>query len=597
MAVSMTSSVLAQESFNVYGNRFQNFVDYGVAQFGADKLVFGVMEPLGVTCMNFTEGDLWNIRFFLREDMQEKAIYGTGGTVENDSVFLVLGRMGTANTTVIKASSSGEVLWANWYNTGTDERPDKIVRLQNGDYLVSVRTNISYYEFGEWGSRSGVMRIDSRGRLKWFRILDQRSLNTYSLVLGMHETKSGELILTQAYNAKLGLITLSADGDSVRSLRSVPDVNPTHSAYDAQRGILYLVNANRRLIQFDSSSKWLSTTRIDASSLQSFNQVYLMNDSSLVLGGKYQNTAAMLNCDLEGKVRSAYSRNSDLLGIFPEENGYVSLIRQGYMVSRHTNGVAPGCFSAISATVFSTASESAIAMESHVPITGSAVYGGWGSVYTKKDQSLILKSTNCLRKDLAARPDKDSFNQTCPQFSPRLYLTNHGTTNVSSGMLDLKLNGAVYSNARVDLPSALGPKGSVFINLPQMQLVEGWNTIEGNFYQVDGESDGFTANNSFKISVRTRTGFKPRLNGPDSVCPGETIRFVVSGGGGETIFWYRDRTQLEKQGSQNSFETGRAGTYHAVVSDSGCLYFSDTLQLSLLPAPNKPIITYNAQTG
>lgn len=573
----------AQHSIQIPSNRFSTLKTYGVEKTNAGHyLSFGTTDPLQVCAFNFTEGNLWQMGFF----NGNTALSGTAGTLENDSVFLVLSRQGTANTGIIKASTSGRVLWANWYNTGTDEHPDKILRLSNGDYLVSVRTNVDYYEFGEWGSRSGVMRISSDGSLKWFRLLDYRSANTSSVVLGMHELPGGNIILTQSYNAKLGLFKLSAQGDSIVSRVSTQDYASFHSAYDQRNQKIIVAAADRKLGFFDTSLNMVANKQLSASSLNSLSDVLVLNDT-LLIGGKYNNQTALMYCDTDGRVITALTYSSEVMGLFADESVALSLLRSG-MITRHNGPSMQLCFGRVNGSQFTTSSLTLLTFSPHVRIAGSATWDSWDNIRTQRSENNFT-STYCLPYDIAARPDKENHTGACPDFAPRLYLQNFGTSALNKFSVRYYLNGSLIKDTSFTLSPSLGSRQAQFFTLPSMRLNDGLNLITGKAYQPNDMPDEFAWNDSFQMEVLTRPFRSVTLIAADSFCSGTTLRIDANGPAG-TYTWFRDAQQV-KQGSERFYNTQNTGRFWAILSDSACAYASDTLSPGQYPAPPKPVIT------
>lgn len=141
--------LFAQQSINVRGNSNNSYLQCNIQKADSGYIAFGTSTQMGIQHFDFATGNDWEMYFYTKPSQTPLSISGTGGVMDNDSTYVILGRVGNDNTGVIKATKSGRVLWSYWYSTGLDEHPDKIVKLKNGDFLISTRTNVDYYEFGE----------------------------------------------------------------------------------------------------------------------------------------------------------------------------------------------------------------------------------------------------------------------------------------------------------------------------------------------------------------------------------------------------------------------------------------------------------------
>ncbi len=579
----------AQNSINIAGNQSNNLNQNNIQKCESGYLAFGTFDQLGVQHFSFETGMNWSMNF----KVNNIPMYGTMGCMENDSVFLVLGRDGTSNTAIIKATTSGKVIWSNWYSTGTDEKPDKIVRLKNGDYLVSTRTNISYYEFGEWGSRSCVFRIDANGKLLWSRLLDYRSANTYSLVLGMHETDNNNILITQIYNNKLGLYKLSPAGDSLKSMLSSQDFTGVASAFDSKSQNLFLASADKKIVKLDTSFGVLWHKNIAHSNLNSLNYIFLPTDSTIALGGKYNNDAVIINLDNAANVdkayykRFVYSTPSTLLGIFYTNNQIISLISQGFAVTKHANNLSNDCFNTVNGSQFTTGSLSNLTFVAGIPIKGTATYDELKNVSIEKSYQ-VVPSSNCLLADLGLRAQGDYSARFCEKFDLKMYVSNYSAVNITKFNIKVDVGGKFYDSL---FAVNLGSGASISVNMNQLALQEGENIIKGYVYMPQDTTDFFNSNDTFTLTVNTKKFSRIKLSGNDSICANAFSKITISGAVG-TFAWYNNN-KLVAQNSSQFYQAQNKGTYYVVFSDSGCSYLSDTFELFHYPTPKKPVITLN----
>lgn len=581
--------VQSQNSVNVSGNRSNTLNQNNIQQCDSGYLAFGTTDQLGVQHFSFEKGAKWSMYF----KINNQTIYGTMGCMENDSVFLVLGRVGTANTVVIKATTSGRIIWSNWYSTGSDERPDKIVRLKNGDYLISTRTNISYYEFGEWGSRSCVFRIDANGKLLWSRLLDYRSANTYSLVLGMHETENNSILITQIYNNKLGLYKLSPNGDSLKSVLSNQDFTGVSSAFDSKTQQLFVASADNKIIKMDTSFGVSWHKNIAHSNLNSLSYIFLPTDSTMAVGGKYNNDAVVINLDNQANVdkayykRFVYSTPSTMMGLFKVKNEVISLISQGFAVSKHNGDLSNTCFNTVNGSQFSTSTLSNLTFVAGIEIKGSATYDEQKEVSLQKSYN-VLPSSNCLSADAGARTTGDYSARFCKKFNLKLYVTNYGITNLTSYRIKIEVGGKNYDTL---VSSNIGPGSSAFLDIIGLDLLEGENNLRGYVYLPNATADLFNANDTFSLVLHTKTVPKISLTGKDTICSNGFLELKVNGPTG-TYSWYHNSKYITQSNSMTNTVQPK-GSYFVLYSDSGCVYSSDTFELFHFDSPKIPVITQN----
>ena len=583
----------SQESINCYGNVNETSNTFRIQESDSGFMAFGLIDLLSVQRLNFKSGEEWTISFKTQNGSVSQNLYGKGGIMENDSTFLVLGRLGKENVGIIKATTSGRIIWANWYNTGLDEHPDKIVRLKNGDYLVSVRTNVSYYEFGEWGSRSGVFRISPSGDLKWFRLLDYRSANTSSIVNGMFETDGSTLLITQKYGTKTGLIKLSANGDSIKSVISTADFVLMDSDFDKINQRIYAISSDKKVCAFDTAFNSVFLKTITNSSLNSLNSVKIINDTMILLGGKYNNDACVLYADYQFNMLSCHYKRftpftaSTLLGLYRSKDQGISLIYPSVAVTKHADPSSNLCFTKINGSQFTTASGSNLTFSSHVRINGTATWDVWEYIVATKTNQ-VNRSSNCLSHDLGVLPDKTLHPNTCLDFTLKLYATNHGVNPITRFNVKYFVNGFEKDTILI-LSSALGSKQSSFVNVSNLYLKPEKQTIRGWVYSPNQTNDEFASNDTFLMEVMPRMVPKISISGIDSMCQG-MITTLTSTGKSGTYHWYRNGS-LVKQGTAQTHATDLGGKYHVRLTDSTCFYYSDTFQLNTVTIPSKPSIT------
>ncbi len=585
----------AQNSINVSGNASNSYLQNNIQSADSGYIAFGTMTQLSIQHFNFTNGNDWQMFFYEKPSQSLNTIYGTGGVMDNDSTFVVLGRVNQENTAGIKATKSGRIIWSYWYSTGLDEHPDKIIKLKNGDFLVSTRTNVDYYEFGEWGSHAAVFRINNSGKLLWSRLLDYRSANTASFIIGMYETPGNNIILTQKYGSNLGLFKLSAGGDSIKSLISNQSFNAVSSDYNSNNNSLYVASSDKKVLCFDSSLSLKWNKVISNASLNSLNIIKAISDSTLCIGGKYTNEACVLYCDTQAIVQKCYYKRffyaspSTIAGFYGFGQNLMSLSSPGYAVTQHNNDLSNSCFNSVNGSVFNTSNNSAVTFKSHVKIAGTATWDEWKDIVAIKSRN-VSPSTNCKSFEASIQPDKSSYVRSCRNVAVRVYITNHGTSNITKLAYRIYANGKQYDSSTT--VTAIGSKSSAFITLKTLYLNSGTSLVSGKILKINDQSDEFNLNDSFMMSFSTKPFTDIKLSGNDTNCDGKTAKIQSNGKSG-MYSWYKNYL-LQKQSAENFYNANTSGTYHTIYSDSGCILYSDTVQRSFVPVPPKPAITETA---
>lgn len=573
------------QSVNVAGNYEESYRISRLQKIQDGYMAFGTSKALSVQHFSFEKGNDWSLSIKQKSGNNKQTVFGTGGLMENDSTMVLLGRLGTAEIIVLKVTIDGNIIWANSYSTGTDEHPDKIVRLKNGDYLISVRTNVSYYEFGEWGSRSAVLRISENGNLKWCRWLDYRTANTGSVVLGMFETPGQNILIAQSYNSNLGLFKLNADGDSLKSLLSNQNFVGEAADGNAESNRLYVVSPDKKILCLDTNLNVIWQKEIASTSLNSTADIRILGDSMLTIGGKYQNQGCILFTDLQAVVQQAQfktyypSSPSTLRHLEVIHDTLYSLISPGWAITAHSPG-GPTCFNNANGATFSTSTMSALTFKPHIKIGGSATYSALTNLIAETSQ-VAYPVRNCLNFDLSVQTEKMDFYETCQYGNPRIWVTNQGTNVVNSLKVRYSLNG-IWHDSTYNI-SALGTKSSAYIYLGDQKYYDSVNIYKGFVYAPNGQQDAFSLNDSFQFTNHTRVFKVLKISGKDTICEGVTNRLEVKKYPG-LYDWYRDGKLILKEAFFN-YNSAVPGAYHCILNDSFCNVYSDTFIVTSIPSP------------
>ncbi len=585
--IGLVIPLFAQTSVNITGSRTPTTPLMDVVKLQQEWVLFSSTDQLSLKFFHFQK-EHSQMLFKISNGTTEEVFYGNGGIVENDSTFVLLGRVRKENVALLKVTRSGRILWSNYYNTGTDEHPDKIIRLNNGDYLISVRTNVSYYEFGEWGSRSGVMRVDENGKLKWFRLLDYRSANTSSVIAGMHELPGGNLILSQSYSSNMGWFKLNAEGDSLKSLISQQGFAIAASDYNGH-DLLAAVSSDKKVVTLDTMLNVIQASQISSTSLNSFNHIRMLRNGHFAIGGKYLNDAALLYCDSAFHViRASYKRfnpstNSTLNGIFMDNDTICSLIYPGMAFTKHGTDLTLSCFNMVNGSLLTTSDISKPVLIPHIPIKGSATYDALTGVVASL-QNNIQPSANCYSYDVSVLPDKNVHERTCPEVSLKLYLTNQGTQNIQKVRMFWKINDQLFDS--IFNFSAMGVKQSIFIQTGNFNLKDSITKISGWVQMPNDNADQFPYNDSFEIVYSQFRGQNAGQLSYTQVCTGKSTSIACSGKAG-VYDWYLNHS-LVKNATASPLSVNIPGKYFVREKDSTCFYYSDTIDVTFHPLPIKP---------
>jgi len=411
----------------------------------------------------------------------------------------------------------------------------------------------------------------------------------------MYETLDNSLLITQAYSANLGLFKLTANGDSIKSLISNQNFVARSSDYNPNKGKLYVVSNDKKILCFDSSLNLKWNKSIAASSFNSSNLIKIISDSTLCIGGKYSNEASLLYTDTQAVVKKSfnkrffYSTPSTIVGFFNIKQQLVSLSYPGYAVTQHNYDLNNACFNAVNGSVFTTSTNTLLTFKAHVKIRGAAAWDEWKDIVAIKTMN-ANPTANCKSFDIGVQPEKSNYFKACRNVPIRVYITNHGTTNITKISYRIYAEGKEYDSTLNF--SALGSKSSAFYTLKTLYLNSGARLVTGKILKINDQTDEFVLNDSFAMTFIGKTSYNLKLSEDDTLCAGETA-LITSNGKPGNYSWYRNNALL-KQGTENYVNTINAGIYYTVVLDSGCLLYSDTAQLTIVPKPSKPNITENA---
>lgn len=114
--------------------------------------------------------------------------------------------------------------------------------------------------------------------------------------------------------------------------------------------------------------------------------------------------------------------------------------------------------------------------------------------------------------------------------------------------------------------------------------------LSGSFYCIGYLGNCSAQSETINVSVVTLTAPTLTLNGPGSICDGETTAITISPAVGyDSIQWFNTPNLLAGE-SENIITISSAGFYYAQVSSNGCVINSNELEISVTPF-SSPIIT------
>lgn len=589
----------ALTSVNLLGSRFM--ADNSTQLFktmDGKFLVFGTSANLGVMYADFQQGA--STQFFVYSDNPDlpiREIQGAGGIAENDTTFVLIGQFEfpnqNAQVIAVKVTSGGKVLWARKLNSLSNDFADKIIRCQNGDYLISILSGQRENNCGNRISGSAVFRIDNLGNLLWYANLDTRG-ETNSKVLSMHELSSNNLVVIQNFSKQLSIHKLSSDGDSLGGILSDDELLPVAADFISDNDGFFVATATTALLKVDTSLDVKSFVQYAQADISSFTSVLNVNDSTVAIGGKYLNEACILNINSSTyQVRKVYHKSffpyagADIQGMFVVEDTFYSLLSNGFALSKHNSDLSHDCFEEIVGNQVSVSPQPlpdfsmGVNFNSEMPNFESLL-----GIYTGEKQDL-QPSVNCLDYDLSIRTEFLEYNFSCRNIALRFYVFNNGTQAVSSfDITTYFTDGAITKSFNLNTP--ITSKTGAYIDFGNYYLDFGITNLSYKVANPEGVQDEYTINDSFMTVFSTIPNQTIGIHAADSICANNTNTFVSTGTDGTYSLFKDSMMVIQGTGKTYNVNTG-GGLYRFMFENSkGCIFYSDTLRVKELAVPPRP---------
>ncbi|MCK9480285.1 MAG: T9SS type A sorting domain-containing protein [Bacteroidia bacterium] len=594
-------------SVNVLGNRFvaDNSTHLYKTQ-DSKFLVFGASANLGVIYADFVQGATKQLFFHSNNpDLPISELQGAGGVAEDDTTFVVIGQFEypdeNAQLVVVKATESGTVLWANKLASATNDFADKIIKCQNGDYLISLFVDRRADNFGNQIAGSAVLRIDKDGNLLWYANVDQRA-EANSQVLSLHELTSGNIVVVQNFSEQLALIKFNADGDSLNSVLSSDSLFPTAAALMPDGQGLFVTTATTALLSIDTSFSVNAFVKYNHTNINEFSSVLSVNDSTLAIGGKYLNEVCILNVNNTSlSVRNLYHHSffpyagADLQGMFVLEDTFYSLLSNGFALSRHDADLGHDCFDKVTGNLVSTVPQShpsfglGTQYESSHPTFGQLL-----GIYTNMKQD-IQPSANCLNYDLSIRTEYLRYENSCRNILLKYYVFNHGIAPITSFDITTYFSDTTITKSYT-LSNPITGKTGVYIDYGEYYIDPGDYRLSYIVSKPNGMTDEYSYNDSFYTDYKTIPNVTIGINAYDSICTNALNVFTTTGP--EGTFSLLRNNNIILQGVTHTYSTTAGGGLYQFmyVNAKGCQFYSDSFFVKELALPPTPSLTTSHDT-
>jgi len=594
-------AVLGQNlaSVNVNGSRL-----FGDNSTGLTKkqdggfLAFGTSANITVHSFDFAQGAKWELTFNSNNSsLSNPQLQGSGGIAENDTTFVVIGQLEivaeNSQVLIIKATENGTIVWARQLQTLTNDVADKIIKCQNGDYLVSIKTNLREDNFGGLVSGSALCRVSPSGNLLWYLDLDTRTDNI-SEILGFFELESQNIVIAQNYSEKLSLIKITESGDSLGSILSNDSLAPKAIDFVSNSEGFVVVTHDLGILKLDTSFGITQFLFANHSNLLSFNSVKTINDSTLAIGGRYLNEAAIINFNLfTNQVRNLYHHSffsfapAAVQGMFVLEDTFYSIVSNGFAINQHNSDLSNPCFKTIAGNNVSISSanlpdftEQQISEEVQMllpPISG----------ITAIKNNEIQASVNCNEYDLSIRTQFLKYENSCRNVTLRWYVYNHGNVPIETFTIRYYYEGEQYEQTLTVSPIA--SKTGIFVDYGSLYLLSGESRVTYRVFSPNGMEDEFPLNDSLYVDYVTVPNVTISISANDSICEGVLNAFVATGPDG--LYGLEKNGSIIVQSPSKTFTALGGGVFRIMFQDNqSCRFFSDSFLVIEKESPVQPTL-------
>ena len=559
-------------------------------------LAFGTSANITVHSFDFVKGAEWELTFNSNNfNLSSPQLQGSGGIAENDSTFVVIGQLEivaeNSQVIIIKATENGTIIWARQLQTLSNDVADKIIKCQNGDYLISIKTNLREDNFGGLVSGSAICRVSPNGNLLWYLNMDTRTDNR-SEVLGMFELESQNLVVAQNYSEKLSLIKVSPTGDSISSEISIDSLAPRAVDFGSSDQGFVLVTQDLGILKIDTSFVVNHFHLANLTNLLSFNSVKTINDSTIAIGGRYLNQACILNYNLlTNQVRNLYHHSffpfapAIVQGLFVVEDTFYSIISNGFAISQHDADLSNPCFNTLVGNSINISS-AALPQFFHQKISEEVqmLLSPISGISAIKNNE-IQASVNCNEYDLSIRTEFLKYENSCRNITMRWYVYNHGTIPIETFTIRYYYNGVQAEQSFTVSPIA--SKTGIFIDYGSLYLLPGESTVTYRIFSPNGQNDQFTLNDSLNVVYVTVPNVSISINASDSVCEG--VLNTYEGNGPDGLYGLEKNGSIIVQSPSRTFTALGEGVFRIMFQDAkSCRFFSDSIAVIEIEAPAKP---------
>ena len=585
-------------SVNIEGSRFEGVNSMRMQPMhGGNFAAFGTSRHLGVQFFDFLNGEKMRLKVIQNVNNTRIPVEGAGGFMFSDHAeFVLIGQlpnqMEEDKVLVLKADTSGKIMWAKTFIQQNVNQADKLFVCQNGDFLVCMKLDLRENSIGEDVFGSAIVRMDTSGNVKWYKNLDLRS-EPESEIIHVEELVSGNLVIAQNYSNRLRLIKTTANGQLLSSFLSNNSLSPIALTFDLLNQRFFAACNPSFILGFDTAFTMQSHRSFQASLLRSFRTIKMLANGELVVGGDYGNKACLVKCDSQITPLSVLiNENSGfatnvLQGFEETSGGLVSVCSPGFAITQHQADLTSSCFQNASLGVLNFSDLTLPAFTQYDTIGGSTSIANLASL--SMDKILPLSpSSNCLAYDLSIQAATINNPNACRNVDFRWYIYNHGTEAINRFSIVYYLYGEAFDSTFnvTPIPSKTGR----FVDFGSAYLDPGNTRLTYKVHSPNGQQDAFTVNDSLYADYQTVSDVAFGFNLADTICQGDAQEVLVAGPNG--IYALFKNNILQEQSQSKFFVAQGAGSFYVRhTSAGGCFSFSDTVQVIELPKPPVPSIT------
>jgi hypothetical protein len=590
-------------SVNIKGNRLGADNSMSLHKGSNEWMAFGTNASLSIQFFDFERGATQELAFFSTNgDLNTPTLQGAGGMAENDTTFIVWGQMDfpddLSHLVLIKAQRSGKILWAKRFVHGGIDMADRVVKLSNGDLLLSMHQDKREDQFGGLISGAAVFRFSSNGDFLWSYQIDDAQEKNASL-RSVTELPSGRLLLTIRKAKNLQLLALDAAGQFLYSRTSTDELLPAGAVFHTQSQRLLVVGENKQLLLLDTLFQQQSAFSYTHNDLQRFTGITLLNDSAFVISGVFKNEAFVGRVSFSSFAftglhhHNFFPFTSSLVqGMFVIKDTFYSVYSNGFAVNRHNNDLSHPCFTSVNGNLIVRNTEGLSSFQ-NTQATQS-LGGTWqaeNSIRAEKN-ALFGASVNCNPYDISVRMPLMRYTNSCRNVDLRFYVFNNGTQAITDFKLKYYYKDSAYEK-RIQTP-AISSKTGVFIDYGSLYLDQGESRVTFSVSEPNGQTDGFPLDDSLYADFVSNPPVNISITGKTPICENENNLFRAIGP--EGLYGLERNGALILQSSQPEFIVSGGGAYRFQYRNNfGCLYYSPLLEVETWEQPPQPALFISNQ--